>query len=156
MNLIIDYNNHTQTKEATKMNATKLRANEKSARAFAATCVGETKIEYAGNGYYNVHYTKQAPAKAKKLSHTLPNGEVETRSTKNAYTHVVECRINKNDPTNDSWFSCAGRDKMPIDADGWTDWVVYSWAGREDLAAKVAQKVSRMSGWEARPVAIRS
>ena len=64
------------------MNAYKRRANEKSANAFAATCVGETHIEYAGNGYYDVHYTKQAPAKAKKLSHTLPNGEVATRSTK--------------------------------------------------------------------------
>lgn len=138
------------------MNAYKRRANEKSANAFAATCVGETKIEYAGNGYYDVHYTKQEPTKAKKLSHTLPNGKVATRSTKNAYTHVVECRINKNDPTNDSWFSSAGRDQLPVDSNGWIDWAVYSWAGREDLADKVVAKVNKMSGWEARTAAIKN
>lgn len=138
------------------MNAIKRRANEKSAKAFAAKCVGETEIKYAGDGYYDVHYTEQAPAKAKKLTHILPNGEVATRSTKNAYTHVVECRINKNDPSNDSWFKSAGRDTIPVDADGWISWGIYSWSGSEEGAAKVAQKVNRMSGWEARPVAIRS
>jgi hypothetical protein len=137
------------------MNAVKRRANEKSAMAFAATCVGETEIKYGGDGYYDVHYTKQEPAKAKKLSHKLPNGEVASRSTKNAYTHVVECRIDRKDPTNDSWFACAGRDKMAIDADGWTDWGVWSWAGSEALADKVTAKVNKMSGWEARTVAIR-
>lgn len=138
------------------MNAVKRRANEKSAKAFAAQCVGETEIKYAGDGYYDVHYTKPEVAKAKKLTHVLPTGEVATRSTKNDYTHVVECRVNKNDPKTASWFKTPGREQLPTDAEGWIDWGVWSWTSRMDLAEKEAAKVNKMSGWEARPVAIRS
>jgi hypothetical protein len=110
------------------MNATKRCANQKSAKKFADKCVGETRIEYAGTGYYDVHYTKVEAPKVKPtlFTHMLPGGQLVTRNSKNAYTHIVLFKK----PTESEWgyvgwsSSAVGADAVARKWRASTDWQV--------------------------------
>jgi hypothetical protein len=74
-------------------------------------------------------------AKTTLLTATLPNGETVTRRTARTYTHVVATHRPERTGT-----SCAGEEKVFPEC-----WLVVGWAGRPDLAAKLANRCSGLA-----------
>lgn len=85
------------------------------------------------------------------LTHVLPNGRVITRTTARAYSHVIECRI-KDIPENRGWVK--SHPELFDAGSEWSQWFVWGWAGRADLAEKEAGKWGKNTGWETRAVLI--
>ncbi len=70
--------------------------------------------------------------KKQKLTATLPDGAIATRTTHRTYTHVIAGRL---------------ADHPNFEGNG--DWVVLGWAGRRELAEKRldAEKGAFTSRW---------
>lgn len=117
-----------------KFNATASRTTLKAAKAFAATCEGETKITRVDlpnySFYYEIAYNKKDKPKGgkKTIYHTLPDGGVATVTTARDYTHIIAVHR--------------------IGADGQTEWGYWGWSQSAESAEKTAKTVITRTDWQ--------